>query len=145
MKDIISGIGETMADTGKDTANDITVEKTENRSHAEILASNKRIEKMEQLSRKLSVKKSGMTKEIKKLEQAITAFQKAGTENATASILKVKAKEVVKVLERLEEFEKELQSISEALTEVMCESKPNELKGSTPEVAMSKIDEDVDV
>ena len=125
MKDIISGIGETMADTGKDTANDITVEKTENRSHAEILASNERIEKMEQLSRKLSVKKSGMTKEIKKLEQAITAFQKAGTENATASILKVKAKEVVKVLERLEEFEKELQSVSSALQEVMCESKPN--------------------
>ena len=25
----------------------------------------------------------------------------------------------------------------------MCESKPHELKGSTPEVAMSKIDEDV--
>ena len=82
------------------------------------MTSNERIEKMEQLNRKLTVKKTGMTKEIKKLEQAITAFQKAGTENATASILKVKAKEVVKVLERLEEFEKELQSISEALTDV---------------------------
>ena len=53
-----------------------------------------------------------MTKEIKRLEQAITAFQKAGTENATASILKMKAKEVVKILERLEEIEKEMESVS---------------------------------
>ena len=56
-----------MADTGnKDTVNNIIVEKTENRSHAEIMASNERIEKMEQLNRKLTVKKTGMTKEIKK-------------------------------------------------------------------------------
>ena len=100
---------------------------------------------MDMLSRKLAAKKAGMTREVKKLEQAMTAFQKAGTEGATASILKVKAKEVVKALERLDEFEKELQSISEALTEVMCESKPHELKGSTPEVAMSKIYEDLEV
>ena len=146
MTDIISGIDETMADTDKDTANEIAVEKVEIRSDAEILASNQRIEKMDLLSKKLAVKKSGMTKEIKKkLKQAIIAFQKEGTEGATASILKVKVKEVVKPFERLKEFEKELQSISEALTEVMCESKAHELKGSTPEVAMSKIDEDVEV
>ena len=46
MTDIISGIGETMADTDKDTANDIAVEKVEIRSNAEILASNKRIDKI---------------------------------------------------------------------------------------------------
>ena len=37
-----------------------------------------------------------------------------------------------------------MQSVSSALQDVMCESKPNELKGSTPEAAMSKVDEDVE-
>ena len=37
-----------------------------------------------------------------------------------------------------------MQSVSSALQEVMCESKPNELRGSTPEAAMSKVDEDVE-
>ena len=59
MKNIISGIGDNMTDSGnKDTVNDIIVEKTENRSHAEIMASNERIEKMEQLNRKLTAKKT---------------------------------------------------------------------------------------
>ena len=66
MKDTISGIGEIMADTGKDTANEMNmVDKVENRSQAEIMVSNARIGKMAQLSRKLGVKKTGMTKEIK--------------------------------------------------------------------------------
>ena len=37
-----------------------------------------------------------------------------------------------------------MQSVSSALLDVMCESKPNELKESTPEAAMSKVDEDVE-
>ena len=134
-----------MTDSGsKDTVNDIVVEKTETRSHAEIMASNIRIEKMEQLQRKLTAKKTGMTKDIKKLEQAIAAFQKAGTESASASLLKMKAKEVVKILERLEEIEKEMESVSSSLQDVMCESKPNELKGFTPDAAMSRVEEDVE-
>ena len=65
MTDIISGIGETMADTDKDTANEVAIEKAEIRSNAEILASNERIEKMDLLSRKLAAKKAGMTREVK--------------------------------------------------------------------------------
>ena len=54
MKNIISGIGDNMTDSGnKDTVRDITVvEKIETRSQAEILTSNERIKKMEQLQRK---------------------------------------------------------------------------------------------
>ena len=100
---------------------------------------------MDLLSRKLAAKKAGMTREVKKLEQAMTAFQKVGTEGAAASILKVKAQEVVTPFEKLLKFEKESQSIYEDLTEVMCESKPHELKGSTPEDVMSKVDEEVEV
>ena len=85
-----------------------------------------------------------MTKDIKKLEQAIAAFQKARTESATASLLKMKAKEVVKILERLEEIEKEIKSVSSSQQDVMCESKPNELKGFTPDAAMSRVEEDVE-
>ena len=62
MKNNISGIGEIMTDTSNtDTVNDILVEKTETRSHAEIMASNERIEKMELLNRKLTAMKTGMT------------------------------------------------------------------------------------
>ena len=102
MKEIISGIGETMADTDKDTTNEVVAEKADIRSNAEILASNDRIEKMDLLSRKLAAKKAGMTRESKKLKQAMTAFQKAGTEGATASILKMKAQEVVTSFEKLQ-------------------------------------------
>ena len=56
----------------------------------------------------------------------------------------MKAKEVVKILERLEEIEKDMESVSSSLQDVMCEGKPNELKGFTPEAAMSKIEEDVE-
>ena len=99
---------------------------------------------MEQLNRKLTAKKTGMTKDIKKLEQAITAFQNAGTESATASMLKMKVKEVMKILDRLEEIEKEMESVSSSLQDLMCRSKPNELKGFTPEAAMNKVQEDVE-
>ena len=87
MKDIISGIGETMADTDKDTTNEVVTEKVVIMADAGTLASNDRIEKMDLLSRKLAGKKAAMTREGKKLEQAMTAFQKAGTEGSAASIL----------------------------------------------------------
>ena len=146
MKNIISGIGDNITDSGnKDTVSDITVvKKIETRSQAEIMASNERIKQMEQLQRKLTAKKTAMTKDIKKLEQAIAAFQKAGSESTSASLLKMKAKEVVKILDKLEEIEKEMESVSSSLQDVMCESEPNELKGFTPDAAMEKVEEDVD-
>ena len=99
---------------------------------------------MGQLQRKLTAKKTAMTKDIKKLEQAIVAFQKAGSESAFASLLKMKAKEVVKILDKLEEIEKEMESVSSSLQDVMCESEPNELKGFTPDAVIEKVEEDVD-
>ena len=68
MKETISGIGETMADTDKDTTNEVVAEKAVIISNAETLASNDRKEKMDLLSRKLAAKKAGMTKERKKIE-----------------------------------------------------------------------------
>ena len=98
MKNIISGIGDNMTDSGnKETVGDIAVvEKIETRSQAEIMASNERIKQMEQLQRKLTAKKTMMTKDLKKLEQAIAAFQKAVSEGGSASLLKMKAKDIVK-------------------------------------------------
>ena len=100
MKNIISGIGDNMTDSGnKETLGDIAiVEKIETRFQAEIMDSNERIKQMEQLQRKLTAKKTMMTKDLKKLEPAIAAFQKAGSESASASLLKMKLKEVVKNL-----------------------------------------------
>ena len=84
-----------------------------------------------------------MTREGKKLEQAMTAFQKAGTEGSAASILQMKAKEVVTSNEKLQKHKDELQTIADDLTEVIWESKTHELKGATPEEASNKIDKEV--
>ena len=85
-----------------------------------------------------------ITKNLKKLEPAIAAFQKAGSEGGTASLLKMKAKDIVKTLEKLEEDEKEIESVSTSLQDVMCESEPNELQRISPDAAMAKIEEDVE-
>ena len=130
MKEIISGIGETMADTDKDTTNEVVTEKAVIMADAGTLASNDRIEKMDLLSRKLAGEKAAMTREGKKLEQAMTAFQKAGTEGSAASILQMKAKEVVTSNEKLQKLKDELQTIADDLTEVILESKSHELKES---------------
>ena len=40
--------------------------------------------------------------------------------------MKMEAEEVVKCVEKLKEYETEIESISTSLQDVMCESKPNE-------------------
>ena len=85
-----------MTETGKEPAGDIAImEKEETPSQAEIKASNGRIKQMDQLQRKLKAKKIMITKSIKKVETAIESFQKAGTEGATATLIKMKAEEVL--------------------------------------------------
>ena len=51
MKETISVIGETMADTEKDTTNEVVAEKAVILTNSETLASNNRIEKMKRLSK----------------------------------------------------------------------------------------------
>ena len=109
--------GDNMSESGnKESGGDIAiVEKEETPSQAEIKASNERIKQMDQLQRKLKTRKTMITKHLKKVEQAIAAFQKAGSEGGTASLLKMKAKDIVKTLEKLEEDEKEIESVSTSL------------------------------
>ena len=91
-----------MSESGnKETVGDIAiVEKAETPSQAEIKASNERIKLMEQLQRKLKARKTMMTKNLKKLEPAIAAFQKAGSEVGTASLVKMKSEDIVKTREK---------------------------------------------
>ena len=74
----------------------------------------------------------------------IAAFQKAGSEGGTASLMKMEAEEVVKYVVKLKEYETEIESISTSLQDVMCESEPNELKGITPEEAIARVEDDVE-
>ena len=75
----------------------------------------------------------------------MTTFQKAGNDSSSASILQMKAKDVVTSNEKLQKHKDELQSIVDDLTETMWESKTHELKGATPEEATTKIDEEVEM
>ena len=88
--------------------------------------------------------KTIIAKSLKKVETVITAFQKAGSEGGTASLMKMEAEEVVKYVEKLKEYETEIESISTSLQDVMCESEPNELKGITPEEAIARVKDDVE-
>ena len=88
--------------------------------------------------------KTIITKNLKKVETVIAAFQKAGSEGGTASLMKMEAEEVVKYVEKLKEYETEIESISTSLQDVMCESEPNELKGITPEEAIARVKDDVE-
>ena len=58
--------------------------------------------------------------------------------------MKMEAEEVVKYVEKLKEYETEIESISTSLQDVMCESEPNELKGITPEEAIARVEDDVE-
>ena len=58
--------------------------------------------------------------------------------------MKMEAEEVVKYMEKLKEYETEIESISTSLQDVMCESEPNELKGITPEEAIARVEDDVE-
>ena len=53
----MSVTGETMADTGKDTTNEVVAEKAVILTNSETLESNNRIEKMKKLSKQLAGKK----------------------------------------------------------------------------------------
>ena len=135
-----------MSESGnKETVGDIAiVVKAETPSQAEIKASNKRIKQMEQLQRKLKDRKMMITKNLNKLKPAMAAFQKVGSEDGTASLLKMKEEDIVKIREKLKEDEKEMGSVSTSLQEVMCESEPNELNGITQDAAKAKLEEDVE-
>ena len=133
-----------MADTEKDTTNEVVAEKAVILADLGSLASNNRIEKMERLSKQLAGKKAAMTRECKKLGLAMTTFQKAGNDSSSLSILQIKAKDVVSSNDKLQKHKDELESIAEELTQTMWESQTHELKGATPEDATSKIDEDVE-
>ena len=53
-----------------------------------------RVKKMEQLRMKLRTTKGQMTKNMNKLEQAITAYEKAETEGGSATKIKSKAEDI---------------------------------------------------
>ena len=133
-----------MADTGKDTTNEVVAEKAVILANSETLESNNRIEKMKKLSKQLAREKAAMTREYKKLGPFITAFQKAGNDSSPLSILQIKAKDVVSSNDKLQKHKDELESIAEELTQTMWESQNHELEGATPEDATNKIDEDVE-
>ena len=136
-----------MVETGnKEPVGDIAiVEKEETLSQAEITASNERIKLMDQLQRKLKTKKTMVTKNLKKVETAIDAFQKVGAEGETARVIKMEAEEVVTSVEKLKESKAELESVSTSLQDVICESDPSELKGISPDDAITKVEEDVEL
>ena len=91
-----------MTDTDKEPTGDIAVvEKEETTSQADIKASNERIRQMDQLQRKLTAKKTMITKSIKKVETATESFQKVGAEGANITLIKMKAEEVLKSVETL--------------------------------------------
>ena len=57
----------------------------------------------------------------------------------------MKAEEIVKILDKLREDEKEMDSISASLKKVMCESEPDEVgNGVTQDIAIEKLEEDVE-
>ena len=119
------------------------VEKEETSLQAEIKASNERIKLMDQLQRKLKTKKTMVTKNLKKVETAIDAFQKVGADGESATVIKMEAEEVVTSVENLKESKEELESVSTSLQDVICESKPNELKGISPDDAITKVEEEL--
>ena len=106
----------------KETVGDIViVEKDETLSQEEIKIKNERIKQMGQLN----TQKMIMTKNMNKLEAAITAFKKVGSEGDSTTRLNMKAEEIVKIHDKLREDEKEMDSMSASLKKVMCESEPD--------------------
>ena len=116
-----------MSETGeKETVGDVvTVEKDETLSQEEIKIKNERIKQMGQLQKRLKTQKMMITKNMNKLEAVITALKKVGSEGGSATRLKMKAEEIVKIYDKLREDKKEMDSISASLKKVMCESEPD--------------------
>ena len=123
--------GETLADTEKD--NTETVPDKVIVTNPEVGASNNRIEKMKKLTGRLRGQKGAMTREYKKLDELIKAFQKAGDDNFPATILQTKAQDLVASNDRMRKHRDELESISNELTLTMWESQEHELDGITPD------------
>ena len=138
-----------MSETGeKDKQGEtVAVEKDEREiqtlSQEEIKMKNKRIKQISQLQRKLKTMKTMMTKNMNKLETAITSFQKVESEGGSATRIKIKAEEIVELRDKLKGEKKEMDSISSRLKGVMCESEPDEL-GNTQEQAIEKLDDDIE-
>ena len=140
----MTATGETMADTEKDTTNEVVPEKAVIVTNPETLESNNRIEKMKKLTGTLKGKKGAMTREHRKLGQFMIAFQKSGDENSPPVILQSKGQDVVASNDRMRKHRDELESISNELTQTMWESQEHKLEGATPDDATTKIYEDVD-
>ena len=95
------------------------------------------VKKMEQLRMKLRTTKGQMTKNMNKLELAITAFEKAETEGGSATRIKSKAEGINLYLEN------EMDTISSELKGVICESEKDEL-GVTQEQSIDALEEDLE-
>ena len=87
---------------------------------------------------KLETLKSMMTKNMNKLEKAITSFHKVESEGGSAIRIKIKAEEIVELRDKLKGEKKEMDSISSRLKGVMCENEPDEL-GNTQDVAIDNV------
>ena len=74
---------------------------------------------------------------------AVDAFQKVGAEGETARVIEMEAEEVVTSVEKLKESKEELESVSTSLQDVICESEPNDLKGISPDDAITKVEEEL--
>ena len=67
----------------------------------------------------------------------MAAFKKVVSEGGSAARLKMKAEDIVKIREKLKEDEKEVDSISTSLQEVMCDSEPDKLNGITQDAVIA--------
>ena len=92
---------------------------------------------------KLRTMKGQMTRNMNKLEPAITAIEKAETEGGSATRIKSKAEDIKLYLDRLKSEENEMDTISSALKGVMCESEQDEL-GVTQEQSIDTLEEDIE-
>ena len=83
---------------------------------AQIAASNKWINQMDKLNRKLKSKKTMITKSLKRLETATESFQEVGTEGATMTLtdrnlIKMEAEEGLASVDKIKENHKDLESL----------------------------------
>ena len=83
---------------------------------------------MDQLRMKLKTAKTKITKNMNKIEPVIILFEKYEKEGASAFRINSKAKEIRMYLERLENEEIEINTITSILREVIHESELDELK-----------------
>ena len=80
---------------------------------------------------------------MNKLETLKYAFEKSEADQAPATKVRRKAKQVLEIREKLESEKKEIENISSVLTGVMCESKKDGLR-ETQEKSIEKLDADTE-